>query len=273
MTEQKDVFISYNTKDQEPKNELITLFDENDISYFLDENDLKLGENIETNLKANLKKTQFTILIVTKKSLLSAWVGMETMFRLQQENTTEETKLICVAADKEFDVYDPKAPVILKRELNQKKEELEALRQELKDLGEKTEVYDTEINRMDNISVSDMMIKVKEHLGVVLTDPDRKTKDLEKLITTIKGTENIPEQNQSSQTKSTENMTYEEFKDFSDANPINDIIDFLDNYYEQMGNYKAAYNKIKRENINDTKGIFETELKERLKPIAKKFLA
>lgn len=75
------------------------------------------------------------------------------------------------------------------------------------------------------------------------------------------------------QTKPNKNMTYEEFKAFADDNPINEVIDFLDNYYEQMGSYKAAYSKIKRESINDTKGIFENELKERLKPIAKKFLA
>jgi len=243
----KDVFISYSTNDQKAKNELVELFDKNDISYFLDANDLELGKDIEQSLKENLKKTRFTILIVTKNSLLSAWVGMETMFRLQQENFYKKNTLICVMADEKFDVFDRKSPIILKRELKAQRDELEELRKELKDLGEKTEVYDIEINRIDNISISDVMIKVRNHLGAVLNDPDRKENDLEKLINTIKENQSTSEEKVSPSTKESsetpEKITVEYLRNLANQGEVQKLLDTLDILFDKNPHFSYAQTK------------------------------
>jgi hypothetical protein len=67
-------------------------------------------------------------------------------------------------------------------------------------------------------------------------------------------------------------MTYEEFKEFLAQKPIVDAFDVLDKYYTQMDMMdKTAYNQIKQEHSHAAAP--EYKLKERLRPIAKKYLA
>jgi hypothetical protein len=180
----QDVFISYSTKDQSAKNELVQLFDNEDISYFLDANDLPLGEDIEQQLKENLKNTGFTVMLVSKNSLFSTWVGMEAMHRLQQESFYQTTTFLPILIDKA--VLNIDFPLKMAKVFKAKQTKLENLREKLKKLGHRTEIYDIEINRVSKIDVSDILIKIRNSLSADFTDENRKPQDIKKLISAIK---------------------------------------------------------------------------------------
>lgn len=180
----KDVFISYNHQDKAAKNELTQLFDREGISYFSDVNDLPVGEDIETQLKKHLRETKFTVMLVSKNSLFSTWVGMEAINRLQQDSFNETTSFLPILIDKE--ILDIRFPITMAKVFKAKQTELETLRDELRELGQRTEIYDVEINRISRIDVSDILSKIRNSLSCDFTNEARKPKDLEKLIHTIK---------------------------------------------------------------------------------------
>lgn len=87
-------------------------------------------------------------------------------------------------------------------------------------------------------------------------------------------TENTATPKNQTETKTSENMTYEEFKKTLESEPIVEAFDILDNYYNNMSSSdKTTYNGLKRESQNDKFGMLESNHKDRLKLIAKKFLA
>jgi hypothetical protein len=184
MSDLKDVFISYSTKDQQAKNDMVALFDRENITYFLDKNDLEVGQEIGKQLEDNLRKTRFTVWLVSKNSLKSPWVAMETMFRLQQDHVNAQNKLICVII--EDGILDLRFTIELQKYFKEKRAELEDLRKEMLEAGGDVEVFDIEIRRIDKVNVGDIMTKVRNHLGVVLYDTNRRDDDLKKLISTIK---------------------------------------------------------------------------------------
>jgi uncharacterized protein (UPF0147 family) len=182
----KDVFISYSTKDQAAKDELCQLFDNEGITHWLDETSLNLGGNIVDGINEGLRKTRFTVLLVSENSLLSTWVSHESLFRLKQEVFTQQVSFIPVIIDKivfddnfPFEMYDKFAAEIKRqRELRQKAEERQM----------KTEMYSTRIERLEEIlpDVTKIIAKITEGLSANFTEPARKTADLAKLVQTIK---------------------------------------------------------------------------------------
>jgi tetratricopeptide (TPR) repeat protein len=180
----QDVFISYSTKDQTAKDELVQLFDKEKISYFLDAEDLPLGANIEQQLKQNLKNTGFTVMLVSKNSLFSTWVGMEAMHRLQQESFYQTTTFLPILIDK--DVLDIGFPIEMAKVFKAKQTELEALREKLKRMNQRTEIYDVEINRLSKIDTGDILMKIWNSRYIDFSNEDNKPKEIKRLIQTIK---------------------------------------------------------------------------------------
>lgn len=179
-----DVFISYSTKDQAAKDELCAFLDQHKISYWLDENDLEIGQDIGTNLKNSLREARYTLMLVSDNSLKSGWVGMEAMFRLMEEEVTDSTRLVCIVTDTA--VFDIKYPIVLQQHFRKKRTEMEALRAEMLAEEGDTKVYDIEIHRLASVNPGMLMEKIRNHLSVVLSDPARKQKDLEKLQKLLK---------------------------------------------------------------------------------------
>ncbi|MCU0443810.1 MAG: toll/interleukin-1 receptor domain-containing protein [Microscillaceae bacterium] len=181
-----DVFISYSTKDQIPKNYIKDVFDREGISYFLDEISLELGQDIQESLETNLKNTRFTVLLVSKNSLFSTWVCLESIHRLQEESFTKKTTFLPVLVD--LSVMSLDFPLEMAKHFKAKLEELEAKRVEAKSLGISTKMYNDEIERIEKVlpQISDIIQKIKNGLSANFADDNRKTKDLEKLLKTIK---------------------------------------------------------------------------------------
>lgn len=76
------------------------------------------------------------------------------------------------------------------------------------------------------------------------------------------------------ESKKTKKMTYEEFKKLLEEQSIGEGFEVLDDYYNAMSSGdKTSYNTLKRERKSDKLGILEDNQKDRLKLIAKKYLA
>jgi hypothetical protein len=181
-----DVFISYSTKDQIPKNYLKDVFDKEGVSYFLDEISLELGQDIQDSLESNLKNTRFTVLLVSKNSLFSTWVCLESIHRLQEESFTKKTTFLPVLVD--LSVMSLDFPLEMAKHFKAKLAELEEKRVEAKSLGISTKMYNDEIERIEKVlpQISDIIQKIKNGLSANFADDNRKDKDLEKLLRTIK---------------------------------------------------------------------------------------
>ncbi|TAE19345.1 MAG: toll/interleukin-1 receptor domain-containing protein [Bacteroidetes bacterium] len=184
MSDLKDVFISYSTKDQDAKNALVNLFEKEGITYFLDEMDLQIMQDLEEKILNGLRNTRFTVFLVSKNSLESAWVAMETMFSLQQNYVTAENRLICTILEKS--IFDDEFPIDLQIHYNTQKEKYEGLRQKMKSIQGNTIVYDKNIQRLAKVDVGAIMDKIRSSLSVIFYDESRKEADLQKLFRTIK---------------------------------------------------------------------------------------
>jgi hypothetical protein len=193
MADLKDVFISYSTKDQEAKEFIKNAFDKQGVSYFLDENDLELGEDVEYSLKANLRNTRFTVLLVSKNSLFSTWVCLETIHRLQEESFTQKVSFLPVLVD--LSVMSMDFPLEMARHFKAKSETLEAKRVEAKQLGIATKLYNDEIERIEKVmpQIGEIIQKIKNSLIANFADESRKIRDVEKLLQRIRENANTKE--------------------------------------------------------------------------------
>ena len=197
----KDVFISYSTKDQAAKNELVAFFEKEGITYWLDEIDINtIGANLEQTIEEGIKNTKCTVFIVSENSLLSLWVSKESLFRLMEENFTKENVLLPLLVDKKafdsefvFDVYDNLKAILDKEEIN---------RQRAKDRNMNTSLYDVKINRLQRIlpQITDIFQKITEGLSANVVDEKQKEAYWNKLLQTIKSKKSKSLDNQANKT-------------------------------------------------------------------------
>lgn len=178
------VFISYSTRDQSWKDLLCDSLKAARLPYFLDEKDILPGSELLPELEQKLRETSCSVLVVTENSLLSNWVGVETMFRLHQEHTEAQTRLFCAIADPA--VLRDDFPVAMQARINQQRAQLEKLREEMRRMEGRTKFYDEIIDRVSGIHASDIMRKVHLQHHVRLDDPARRKAELERLVEALR---------------------------------------------------------------------------------------
>lgn len=184
---QRDVFISYSTKDQEAKNKLVQFLEKEGISYWLDEINIDtIGESVELTIEEGIRNSKCTVMLVSENSLRSMWVSKEALFRLLQENFTQENTLLPVILDKKafdmdfvFEVYD---------ELKEILDKEENYRRKAKDRNLNTKLFDIKIDRLQRIlpNITDIFRKICEGLSANLSDSTKYEKEMTKLLNTIK---------------------------------------------------------------------------------------
>lgn len=96
------VFISYNHDDSIIANHLKSALQENGILVKIDSETMKPGEKIKDFIENSIKETDVTLLIVSNKSLLSAWVSMETILTFYYTKFTSNKKFIACYIDDDF---------------------------------------------------------------------------------------------------------------------------------------------------------------------------
>lgn len=173
-----DVFISYSTKDQAAKNELVSIFQREGISYFLDEKSLEIGKDIDDSLEEALENTRFTVFLVSENSLKSIWVSKETIYRLLNEQETGEVSILPILLDDKafdeefvFEIHD-----IMTEELEKQKN----LRQKAASREMDTSKYDERINRLEFVipKLNTIFTKLTEGLSANFFEESRKAADL-----------------------------------------------------------------------------------------------
>lgn len=91
------VFISYNHKEKLIADTLKELLQRNDIEVTIDSADMKAGDKIKEFIDTSINNTDAIISIVSTNSLLSAWVGMESIKTLYRNK-----KFIACYVDNDF---------------------------------------------------------------------------------------------------------------------------------------------------------------------------
>lgn len=100
----RNVFISYNHRDVETANQMRDFLEKNGISVTIDSQAMKAGEDIKQFIDRSIRDSDVTLSLVSQNSLLSAWVGMETVNTLAGEGIAGK-KFIPVSIQSEF--FDP----------------------------------------------------------------------------------------------------------------------------------------------------------------------
>ncbi len=95
------VFISYNHKDKAEAQRIRNFFKENNIPVTIDSEAMKAGEDIKSFINKCIRETNVTISLVSTNSLMSAWVGMESINTLVGEQIADK-KFIALAIETSF---------------------------------------------------------------------------------------------------------------------------------------------------------------------------
>ena len=98
----KTVFISYNHNDVAVANRVKEKLLAENIRVLIDSEQMQAGEDIKDFIERCLRETGSVILIVSKQSLLSAWVAMEAVNSFQYEKTNIQKKFIACYINNDF---------------------------------------------------------------------------------------------------------------------------------------------------------------------------
>lgn len=96
------VFLSYNHGDIETARTIVAKFKVYGVEVRMDENTVKPGQNIRDYIAQQVRETDASILLVSRKSLQSVWVSYETALFIYNELLTDK-KTLLIALDKEYE--------------------------------------------------------------------------------------------------------------------------------------------------------------------------
>lgn len=100
---EKKVFISYNHNDSDTANKLKEKLTVENINVVIDSERMQAGEDIKEFIEKCVRETGTTISLISKNSLLSAWVAMESINTFYHEKTDTKKKFIaCYITDDFF---------------------------------------------------------------------------------------------------------------------------------------------------------------------------
>lgn len=123
----KRVFISYNHHDAATAENLRTRLDAEGIDTILDSDDMLAGTSIAKFIDQSIRNSDATILIASKKSLLSGWVSIESIKGLMVEGIYGTRKFIAGYLDKSFTKkgFVTDAAILIQKRIDEIVEELQ----------------------------------------------------------------------------------------------------------------------------------------------------
>ncbi len=96
------VFISYNHEDSDIARKLREALKEHGIDVWIDSETMQPGEDIKSFIERSILATDVTLSVVSNKSLLSAWVAMETIDTFYHGKFKEDKRFIACYIDDDF---------------------------------------------------------------------------------------------------------------------------------------------------------------------------
>jgi hypothetical protein len=180
-----EVFISYNHGDGEVADKLKAALEKSGIAVRIDKAVMEAGANIQEFIESSIRDTGVTLSIVSNRSLLSAWVALESIDTFYQEKFTGKKKFIACYVDDDFFRTDFRLNAT--KQIDAKIEEIDSLipayiaqRIDTNDLnGQKSRLYKLRNN------LGDILIRLRESLCVDIRE-EKFEESVGKIVKAIK---------------------------------------------------------------------------------------
>jgi hypothetical protein len=179
------VFISYNHADGEIADRLKAALEKNGIVVRIDKAVMEAGANIQEFIESSIRDTGVTLSIVSNRSLLSAWVALESIDTFYQEKFTGSKKFIACYIDDDFFRTDFRLNAT--KQIDIKIEEIDNLipayitqKIDTNDLNsQKSRLYKLRNN------LGDILLRLRESLCIDIRD-EKFDENVAKIVRTIK---------------------------------------------------------------------------------------
>jgi formylglycine-generating enzyme required for sulfatase activity len=161
----KSVFISYSTKDRETAAKVKKVLEAYGILVTIDSESLDPGKDIRAFIDQAIRETDVTLSIVSKNSLLSDWVALETVVSLMAEKFLDQKQFIPCFIDEEFLKKDCLTEAI--RLIDQEIDDFD--QQIIKALEMRTDLTDLNNIRARKLDLRNNLSKILNHFREILT--------------------------------------------------------------------------------------------------------
>ena len=178
------IFISYNHHDKEMAIKVAMYLDQQGFEVIRDEEAMRAGENIRAFILRALKESAVTVSLVSRNSLLSAWVAMETVYSHAETDLDKRNFIPLVVegsffqpgfTDEALDVTDGKT-----NELNQRIQQRLEKNRGIRDLQEELQRYRDLAHHLDGI-----VARLKQTLCLDITGSNFES-SMAKVVETLK---------------------------------------------------------------------------------------
>ena len=182
----KSVFISYSHADADVAKRLKHQLELAKIDVFMDTKTLTFGSNITAFIEDTIRKTDYTIAIISKNSLMSAWVIKEYLETMMHEHVRSSKKFIPVYID--HSLFDDDFFITSLQSIQKEIDQLHKLMNDdiVKDIKKNnlTSKYDRLITLKQNLG--DFIYKLNNQLAADFSTPALFNENVAKLIDLIK---------------------------------------------------------------------------------------
>jgi len=162
----KTVFISYNHGDSEIADKLKAALEEKGIVVRIDKAIMDAGADIQGFIESSIRDTDVTLSIVSNRSLLSAWVALESITAFYNEKLQSNKKFIACYIDDDFFKTDYRLKAT--KQIEAKIEEIEKLIPEYVALKIDTDDLNSQKTRLYKLrsNLGDILLRLKESLSL-----------------------------------------------------------------------------------------------------------
>ena len=184
-SEAPTVFISYNHGDSDIADKLKTFLEKNGIPVRIDKAVMEAGANIQEFIESSIRDTGVTLSIVSNRSLLSAWVALESIDSFYHEKYKNKKFIACYVDD---DFFRTDFRLNATKQIDMKIEEIDNLipayitqKIDTNDLNsQKSRLYKLRNN------LGDILLRLRESLCVDIRG-ERFDENVAKIVGAIKG--------------------------------------------------------------------------------------
>jgi len=184
----KKVFISYNHEDREVADKLKAALEKRGILVIIDRMDMRAGASIQEFIESSIRDADVTLSIVSNRSLLSAWVALESGAAFYGEKLRSDKKNIACYIDDDF--FNSDFRLKATKQIDAKIEEIDTQIPEYVALKIDTIDLNSEKSRLHKLrsNLGDILLKLKESLTLDI----RESEFDRSLARIIKSIEEIP---------------------------------------------------------------------------------
>ena len=168
----KKVFISYNHEDREVADKLKSALEKRDIVVMIDSVAMRAGGSIQEFIESSIRNADVTLSIVSNRSLLSAWVALESVTAFYGEKLRGDKKFIACYIDDDF--FDTDFRLKATEQIDAKIKDIDD--KIPKYIGQKIDTNDlnSEKSRLHKLrsNLGDILQKLKDSLTLDIREPE-----------------------------------------------------------------------------------------------------